>query len=143
MSLRICLVSLEDRFVRRSQDVLHLLIRPSDEIDIALLSACNTVVHPVVSQDDDVRTRQDCCHVLCILDTSEGGSNQVEEVLMLNSATTCALHLFEELTIKNRVVGVVTSMTSSTLVELRRRVASPNCGIFFLSDLNVKRVWKV
>ena len=141
MSFRICLVSLEDRFVLRSQDVLHLRILPSDEIDIALLSACNTVVHPVLGQDDDVRTSQDCCHVLCILDTSEGRSNQVEEVLMLNVPKTCALHLFEELTIKNMVVGVVTSMTSRTLVELRRGVASPHRGIFFLSTLNVTCVW--
>ena len=59
---------------------------------------------------------------------------------MLNVPLPSALHLFEELTVKNMVVGVVARMPSGSLIELRRRVASPNRCIFLLR--NLKCVWK-
>ena len=134
MLVRIRLVGLEDWSLMFCQNVSDIGFGPWDAIHIECLSVCNTIIHTILRQNNDVCSCQDGCHVFRILYTAEGRSDNVQEVLVPNVPCTGALHLREEFTFKNMIVRVVARMASRPLIELCRRVASPHGCVFFLSN---------
>ena len=88
MLVRVPLVSFKDGLLRWREQVLGPILWPFNEVHVLVLGRGNSPIHTILCNDNDVGPGEDRIHILHVIDTAEGGLNEVHEVRMGNSPQT-------------------------------------------------------